>query len=504
MKKAKALIPLLIIGLIASGTAFTMDDVLDLSCAVPMAAAYNPVCTPLLADDIAGNSGDVVQDEIYKAALFVEDNKEQVLTEKKSRLNQTFGMAMSDAKLTVINSLNNGESVATAKANATDDVENYYSLLQQSIISYRNRNIMKLNESIGKIEGTSGVTCSDVFKAQQTTGIHSGSSFSGVSCSEINITEANGTLYNGTEVDNFNLKVHVEKEDMGGSSTSHKWVDFTEQKTYDTSGDSTDSSFIADTVLKASDSYGNTTKMFDGPAYIETTDQLYNRHTQAYDNVRQMTEGVFNNYQAGSINVSDALGPLEELQTASTSYADTGYYSYLATSFEQMGLAYNESYAFKLEWKNPDMSSSKTAVGQLFVPESSWNTTFKKGETYDATSKTAWFVHASDGGSAVSTELKGNFTILEMTDKETGEEVNQTTVQVTEFRTSDTSDLQEQLEELKERQDELLKQTNAGGGVVDGLNSFFNGLASALGFAPEVIMAAAVLILLLFVVVATW
>lgn len=451
-----ALIGILMISLTASGAAISFDTVLDLSCST-MVVFMNPACTPILWDDIYQGGPEDTQHSIYKKGVFMEDKREQLLKETRSHLNQTYGMGMSEAKLTIIEELNNGSTLAEAKDEAVGDIQDFYSIQQQRIISYQNREVLKLNETLNEIKDVQGLSKEDVFQDICSDGPVDPTFF-------LNF-EANYTLSNGTKVHKYTAR--VKDTDGGwqlpsspcriqggaGSWRYAKWKNIGDHDAYRN--------------LEVIDSYNqtNTSYFLQVKKYRSVNQKIESNFERAQNNVQKMAENIYSNYEENELNVSDVLGPLEELQLASTNYQDTGYYSYLATSLEQMGLASNDSYAFKVRWWT-ESGEQNTAYGQLFVAKNAYNGTVETGKNYSAENESVWFVHQTAGGNATTTEFQNKFQVLEMRNSETGESINQTSLQPTEFRTSNTEDLKNQLEEIRANQKELMSSGGSIGGAI--------------------------------------
>ena len=145
----------------------------------------------------------------------------------------------------------------------------------------------------------------------------------------------------------------------------------------------------------------------------------------------------------------------------------------------------------------------KKAYGQLFATEGNFNNTLEVNKTYNASGKTVFFTHNTENGKAKETSLNGTFKILSMTDKKTGEKVNVTKIQSTDFYTDSTQDMKKQLEQHRKKTKEL--QTGGIGGIIDdttgwiadAINSLFPDVPEISGDAVIGIGAAVLLLVIL-------
>lgn len=408
-------------------------------------------CTPDLWPDTVDGDASVVHSDIYSNALIAADNREQLLLETRSHLNQTYGIGVSKAKTTLVKGLNNNTtSESEAKQAALDVVDEFYSTQQLRVISYRNRELLKLNESLQTAEDHTGLTMDEVVNRS----LHYGSGNCNVHYNPV-VTNSSVQLANGTTVESLGFQWSDPDGDLTDCPSGVELTETVAAPNVSVTGGLVN---ITDPVSN------NTTAMLASPPYSTTWDQVQENLYRAQQNVIGMSTDIWDQYQAGEISVPDALGPLESLIQASTNYEDTGFYSYRALSMVQLGRATNASYAFEVQWSQQGSNETQTSTGQLFVAED--NTTIMVNTTYDASNMTAWLVHPDGNGSAIETPLTGTFTVLSMVNTDTGEPVNQTSVQQTRFYTAGTQDLQEQLDRQNQLLQQLLEQQD--GGLIGG------------------------------------
>ena len=451
----------LTMGFAGSATAFDWEGFGDELCKYQMTIALAPFCHKQLESEVSATQPDEVQFEIYTDAIVNHDRREQLTKEQRSHLNQTFGMAMARAKLTVIEALNNGTSEGAAQQKALKEIREYYTTHQVKVLSHQEREVVALNNTVDTIEETDGLSKGDVFDASEYI------------CGDTTCDTVTNVYLNRTEVTLHNssarnyTRVTIEAESATGTA-NHTLLTPSE----DESGGQ----------LPVLSGRGDNVTAYNGQTHQQTLEMIDSRKIKAENNVINLTSALYDKYEPGELNTSDMLGPLETLVTASTNYADTGSYSYLALSLEQAGLAHNSSYAFKAQWNNTG-ESAKAAWGQLFVPQGTYNNTLEVNKTYDASDKTVMFVHnptavcidwceESSSDKATKTDFDGTFKILKMRNTETGENINSTSLQVTEFHTDGVQDMQKQIEEARQTQQRVTTCSSCGG-IIGPTGSWF-------------------------------
>lgn len=444
--------------LASGGMALSLDSIIDLSCTASMAASFNPLCVPVTYDDIIEGSPEDTRAELVTKNTIVADGREQITTELSSNLNQSFGIGMAEAKIQAITALNNGSTKSKAKTVAGSEIDDFYAAQQRRLLNYRNREVIKLNESVNSVKSTSGL---DLETATKRDICISGSNDNEV---DFETTSGNVTLVNGSTMSVYGARWVDDAPTTSGSTCFSQNDDVFQPA----DGANFTTAIIPISPSKDGfamgfeDASGNTVEAAEHTPYSNVWSEQTNQRQQAYNNALGIVDNVYAAYQSGAVETSELIGPLEALKTASTNYDSTGYYAYKAYSLEQAGIPTAESYGFKVRFDVAN--TTKTRWGQLFASKGQFsNDTLEVNKTYDGSDKYVEFVHSTPSGSAVTTSLDSNFTILEMENTETGESVNSTELQSIQFHTDGTNDLAEQLDEIKENQQDLL--TSSGGGA---------------------------------------
>ncbi|MFB6199755.1 MAG: hypothetical protein ABEJ83_02665 [Candidatus Nanohaloarchaea archaeon] len=476
----------------------TFADALDCNLVTSYAV---PNCQPPITISIGGATVEEVKWSIANLAAIATDNSEQVTGMTEKRLNSSFGAAMAGAKAEAIRDLNDGVSEPVAVQNASDLVRGWYSQIQRNAINFRNRHALKIETAVSEVNKTSGVSLGEVFKMQQVTNINTetgSASFGWKGIQDFRMRTFNKTLFNGEVMKVYKPQVGIHRH-VVNCNTNNAWDvtyhNITDLKQIQLKGGSCSGkeTKTTDFQLKVEDPTGSRITLMDADNYVSALVSIDTMKDRAISNTRNVVEGIFQKYEPGELTLKEGLGPWEAMRHASTSYGDTGLYSYAVLNAEFLGYATNESYAFKdFQWSPEGVNETFTDTGQLFVPEGKFNNTIEAGKTYNVTERPyPWFTHTVNGEIQQET-LNGTFTVDTLVNKNTGETVNETSVQPDEIYTSNTTDLANQIDQLEKDLEQV--QSSGSGGAAGGGFSLGGFLSSPTGLGASV-----VLILLLLV-----
>ena len=375
-----------------------------------------------------------IHNSIYSNAVFMDDYSENMKTETTSYANQSYGVSMAGAKLVGIESHNDGLERSEAHDEINQEVSDFYATYERSVWEDRNRQSLQIDRMAQRIDESDGLDYSDVFD----------------SVADVWTEENTIELVNGTEMPIY--EVHVTR--IG--STNY------DQVVWDDDLDTTRN-------LRVMSPNEEDEVVLNNEGFRDSWKAIETHRQRANDNVIGVVNEIYDNYDSGEIDVSDVMSPVELLQTGATNYEDTGHYSYKCLSLEFMGLSGDKSNTFEVTYQNSDMDEEKTRFGCLFKGSDG---ELETGVEYDATEDTYVFIQDNEDGSASRIDLDDTFTIESMIDGETGEEINETTTQTTDFMTESTEDLAEQVEELNELQDDITEILDVIGGVQSWFDSF--------------------------------
>jgi len=468
----KALTAFLILGLTlgfagsAASEPLLSEQQKDTICRSLGTAFLGWMCAGELEQEVESTQPSEIIFEIYTDSLLVNDRREQNLKESESGLNQTYGMAQAKAKINTIEAINNGTAEATAINQADEIIDRYYTQQQVSVLSSQERESITLNNTLNTIETTDGLSKSEVFESKCDPN----------DSPEFVMNEKNITLYNGsvrqyTQVKSPSLNEY-------NCTVINPVISGVEKKTY--------------YEVDVESSNGNYTALHEPSEYLNTLQLIQSRHNNAESAAQTMVRSLYDNYDKGEVSVPELTGPLEIAITGSTNYDKTGSYDYLTLSLAQAGIPTNHTAAFKVTW-NDDGEPQKTAWGQMFVGKGAYNNSLEVNKTYEVGTEFVTFVHnpvvsvngteCSENGDkfsalcsnekAVEESLNGSFTIQKMRNVNTGESINSTTLQQTEFYTDGVQDVERQLENVRDYHNDVETCSTCGGGIIGPTGSWF-------------------------------
>lgn len=424
-------------------------------------AAYNT---------IVGNGGcrwvSATQEEVenltstdaYASGLALKDSADSYTTTTGNFMQNTRTVAMSKAKITLINELNNGSAESVAQDRVNETIRDYYSRIQASIIKDWNAKATQIiylnNTSVGlqveRYTSTSYTGMPAPYELRnQTYTLANGSTMVVKSIGTI------GQLYEISPV----------------SSSTYTYAGYVEVEDNDTG---------SWTPILYSAEYGMAGSAYEGNVPPNRTtmllDESESQEQYTIDNMDPYVDAVYAQYAAGEISSTDlALSdPSVIAAEASTSLESTGYYSYAAIQLAAIGAGGNINTSHTIQ-----TGDGTTLNGTLYytaqdTPETGWQT----NETYNITdyNGTFYFVVQKDDGNASVVDLSNygsTFTITEAVNTNTGEEVNTTVIHRYVYESTNASALAEEIDRLRELR-QLYKQqalTGGGGGSGGGLGN---------------------------------
>lgn len=406
----------------------------------------------------------------YASLTGVADNTDSYVTTTTNFMQDGRTVAMSKAKITMIQELNNGTSASATKVTVNETVSDYYTRIQMNVFEDWNakmvqveyvENSTSLNYNLYRYAVAPDYRDNKVpigFVTDTVT-LHNGTT--------MNVTrildEADGTRTYGP-YDNGNTSYHFELrvEDPNNAGT---WT----------------------TIVNATN-YG---REWSGPALTDGGIPMdaNQQASQVKSNMAPYIDTVYAQYAVGEINSTDlALNdPTVIAQEASTDFTSTGYYGSAAIMLASLGAG-------------GDINTSHTIVtgdgttlnGTLYYvgdDSTGWDT----GTQYNFSDYNGTFYMAvqKDDGSGTVADLSNygsNFTITEATNTQTGEAVNTTNPQRYTYDTYNASNLQEELDQLAQLRQEYEDSLSGGGSSGSGLSTRTMGILILAGAAAVLLI----------------
>lgn len=440
--------------------------------------------------DVDGSTADQVHYDIYSDSVFMQDSRRQTITEKRSYLNQTHGIAMARAKQTLVKCMNNGTAKSVCQDKARQDVDEFYAEVQKSLYISQNRQMQhwKLMEQQRNQTDNLGMS---VYPYETNENDW-----------ETGFRQVNLTLYNGENV--TVTKGYYRYVGGDGGDTYYNYPYYYNGENLGNQGDSFGSQVNENTSLNVISPDAETSIALEGQNYADALTTVDRQRSRSMDNINSLADSIYNQYDPGDISYTDTAGPLEMMITSSSDYGSTGYYSYLLETAAEAGLAVPDAASMTVEHDFDGDGTLETKRGAIFAQDGTFsnNNTIQTGVTYDPANlpNAVNFVIADDGGKAEQVRLDKNFTVVSMENPKTDESINNTTLQSTDFQTTDTDNLNRQVTDLEQKLEDLEESYDApstgfslgGSGITDGLQSFLQ----EFGILAVVFGAIAVLIII--------
>lgn len=395
-----------------------------------LASAYDH-CYPL--GDITDENS-VSETQAWEQSLGMNDSQQTYITTANNRVQESKSIAWTKAKLKLANELNNGTSLSVAQDRANRTVDDYYSKIQKNNLEDWNAKMQQIRYLDQNTSLTVQVWDSNANEYANIT--------------DYRTSAPNYELVNGTTVN-----VTYVKYDFSGGTRQLKPAD--------------------DTRWAVAQSPDTGDKM----AIIGTGHEpiLSTTHTQASDvkaNMDAFATEVYDSYQAGDLNTTDIVDPSEIAYEGGTDYDSTGGYQYAAIQLAAVGHSGDFNSTFTVSTNK----STAEYVGHLFYTADDISQ-LEAGSTYYTDRLNGSFVMAVSNGdennSAFVEEWPGGhgtteLKIVEMRDADSGEQINNTTVNQYVYEEANASKLQEHLDQLKRLREEFEEIQTAGGSTSSG------------------------------------
>jgi len=410
------------------------------------------------------------QADAYAASVGMRDRNDRFVQTQKNMMDERRTAAWTEAKISVVNSLNNNVSEANASRKANRAIWNYYQPhIENSIYQYDST--MRNVEHIWK-QDNSFVT---PMRNEETL-----RGFATVRIMVDNGTENNSEEYIEfrtavTEDENNNVRVLVPKfvetlgdefgytqHDLDANENNEK-IKFTNKS--DSVGDVgfTGTSDMYFPVVVGPD--GNESSPIPTSEY-EHNSQFFSTGTSGFvgsaQNLQAQTDTyvseVYSSYDAGEIDPSDLLNPTDLASRAATEYNSTGSNSYVALALAAQGLQTDTNTSVTVSYNNSTVEGTLAYTGDESI---NWQV----GETYNTSNLngTVYLAVQGENGSSIETIEEQEFTIESAQNPQTGDAVESVSTQDYTDSSTNTSKLQEELERMEEltnRYEQLQLQFN--------------------------------------------
>jgi hypothetical protein len=422
----------------------------------------------------------------------MQSSREQTVKEKISYIEQTQGIAMAEAKLTIIECMNAGKSQAVCSDKGRQAVTETFSTVQKSLFVSQNRQMQHWQMMDQQIGQTEGLTADNVYPTT-TSDADWSTTFSMRTVQLYDGEEMEVLAGFGHDLNSHNDDYMVIPYYYNGEHQPNDFENYEMPYAYST----------IDTLNVHEPSYSDSTGGTDTAIALSKTNYknalttLDQKHDGALTSVNEMATSIYANYDQGEISASEASGPLETILTQST---NNDPLTYRVQSASMAGYAVNDDgKTVTIEHDFNDDGTMETKSGVIYTDDGAIpDNTLISGKTYvfeddgDSTtpqvSGSVMFTSNPENGTPEEYNIDSKFTVLKAYSSD-GSETDSITMKDNGFNTTDTSDLNGQISELinqMEAVEEAYESQNSTdslggiGGVADGMMQWFTEFSTIL------------------------
>jgi hypothetical protein len=255
----------------------------------------------------------------------------------------------------------------------------------------------------------------------------------------------------------------------------------------------------------------NAVLQYNGPIYRSTYQDIYQTRDDMHTEAAAFVDLLYQNYnRSEGVDTSEVLNPNDLASQWNTNYNSTGYYGWIAATLGITGLEGNVNSSFAIDYTprvdhydNGNYSlngsgdrdyafvngTSYNVSGTLMTdwdPNPNESYAFERGATYDTANADApvLFIEQVNTNESRVIRLNGTFTVDTLTNVQTGEEVNSTSLEEQNQQTWNESSSVEEIRQLVEYRNKSVEINEAGGGGTSsgGLFDGFDFGSASLGF----------------------
>lgn len=414
----------------------------------------SPECAPSKLSDemeqMQASEDNQTQLDLYNSAVSQADSAETSYNLQDSYLQDTRTTAFIKGENATINAIEAGESASSVNTSARNAVADYYTASQQERLAETWNNQM-LGAKYAQNRSEQENLSFSVFKE-----LNPSSDFRNFKVDSFYKEQI--TLINGTTTKVWVANVSAEADYAGTWEVVTGEMHFNKNRTAMKRNVSSSFRYVDGMQARPPDGSSLEPREYINQSEIDAlhTD-LDSASTQIQDNVEKYASKLYDADQSGSLNATDYVSPYVQAQEYSTSWNETGYWSYAVSSLSAMGL------------ETPDLNNTGvmnvryngvTNEG-LIMSDSAPNGSWDVNTTYNASNIEGrqWLVTTA-GERLV---LKGEFSIEEMTDQQ-GEQINSTKTVKYVYQAQNESEYEDLQLQVLELQQEIEERAPAGGG----------------------------------------
>lgn len=399
-----------------------------------------------------GSYANLSHTEHYSQGLTQDQNNDNFLTAGENFQKEARMLAWSEAKLAAVNSLNKGSNASEISEAMNESVDDYLSQHQYQVLN---------QQSTGTVVGEYIWEDNASHVAIRDGNNHTVAGFVDVEYQLLNGTkiwvrspiDSTGTVPAGNRAT--------------GNFSNVTGGEYNESELSTMFAGSPDD-FVATNVTT---DMGQNPLLYSEVANLSSFGRASNLEADIYfaaEGLRQQTpqyaSAINTTYNASELNVTDVLSPAELAGRAGSDYSSTGYYGFLATELAALGYSGDFNSSVTMNWTRN--GSTVTYDGTPFYTGDDLQK-LERNTSYNATSLNGTFVLAAqkeDGNGTFIEVDKGDFTLTSITNPNTGESLNNTSLVDYSYNSTSADDLEGELENMSEARDYYYEQQSAAGG----------------------------------------
>jgi len=384
--------------------------------------------------------------DIYQSAQNSKARSDNYQTTLDNYLSDTKTQARIIGKNAYIRALNNGSSKSAAKTEAKNAVSDYYAVKQTNLANEWTVQVEQYNYLSDVVSSETGVSSGFIYT--QESALNGGMDETRID----NTPSTTVSLVNGSTA----TVTGIEYTATDGSNDAGLVT--ADPTTVPISKDQTLEGQLDGIAVTAPDSNYDDLTYMDLSAYTSRWATIQSQNTQVQNDMDTLAENTYSAYQQGEINSSDLVDPyvLANERSAGDNF-DTWATSQLTLLGQNSPDNLESGGSFEVT-----TSDGTTYEGVLTSPENPASGQFEAGTTYKTSDiGGTQYVVASDE----IVKLSGTFTVGNITTSG-GEQVQNATIQKTQYTTTNVTELKQLYEDLAYRRAEIeaREQALAGGG----------------------------------------
>lgn len=446
---AEAIAPLAVVGVAAGGAA--------------LGYLGHEAADAILGDnrDYSGYTGaDALHTAIYEGAIEMRSTDERVMTSIENSIEFSRNVALAKGKAAIIETMNAGGSESEANTALQDALDAYFSTIQKNLLNHHHAQLDQYLHYVQSVKNHDSITESEVFEMWQGAGSSGG--FQQEGPLDLSLVDGSTVDYRYLSgLDGSGSRFHYDPLGLGGHSQTSNRATIND---YDTGDENGDSNQVALTRKSWADS--NTDPNENGAAW---NDLLWIR-----DDVLAELSGfvgdVYAQWDPGEIPTEQLVDPITAATELQQNY--DGYQTQGAMA-AMLGIPTSAEQSLYLHLLDDDQK----VWADIYTNHDPGSDGFQRGETY---SPSTWseplyiaYEYQNDQGETSTdfTQVEQDFKIEDAYDAETGDQIDSFRPTSQNAQTSDVSAIQEELEQIRQYQQEMqedAQEQGGGGGLFNG------------------------------------